>query len=123
MIELHWLPIRARIEFKICLLTYKALKYGEPKYLRDCLVPIAEATSANVTIRHASDPYRLFEVGVNRMMGDRTFRYAAPRLFNRLPLDIKDSQNVLTFKKKLKTHLFARCYDCVSKTINSSYKC
>ena len=123
LIDLHWLPVKARIEFKICLLTYKALKYGEPKYLRDCLVPNVEATSANVTTRHASDPHRLFEIGVNRMVGDRTFRYAAPRLFNRLPLDIKDSQNVLVFKKMLKTHLFARCYDCVSKTIESSYKC
>ena len=123
LIDLHWLPIKARIEFKICLLTYKTMKYGEPKYLRDCLVPNVEATSANVTTRHASDPHRLFEVSVNRMVGSRTFRYAAPRLFNRLPLDIKDSQNVIVFKKKLKTHLFSKCYDCVSKTINISYKC
>ena len=123
LIDLHWLPVKARIEFKICLLTYKTLKYGEPKYLRDCLVPNVEATTANVTTRYASDPHRLFEIGVNRMMGKRTFQYAAPKLFNRLPLDIKDSQNVLVFKKKLKTHLFAKCYDCVLKTINSSYKC
>ena len=123
LIDLHWLPVKARIEFKICLLTYKALKYGEPKYLRDCLIPYVEATSANVMIRHAGDPHRLFEVGVNRMVGDRTFRYAAPRLFNRLPSEVKDSPSVSVFKKRLKTHLFAMCYDCVLKTINSTYKC
>ncbi len=27
MIEHHWLPIKARIEFKICLLVFKVLKF------------------------------------------------------------------------------------------------
>ena len=35
VIKLHWLPVRARIEFKICLLAFKVLKYGEPRYLAD----------------------------------------------------------------------------------------
>ena len=37
LIELHWLPIKARIEFKTCLLAFKALKFGEPKYPADLL--------------------------------------------------------------------------------------
>ena len=123
LIDLHWLPIKARIEYKICLLTYKALRNGEPKYLRDCLVPYAEATTVTVSIRNAKDPHRLFESGVNRVVGDRTFRYAAPRLLNGLPLDVKDSQSVSVFKKKLKTHIFDKCYDCVLKTITTSYRC
>ena len=123
LIDLHWLPIKARIEFKICLLTYKAMRNGVPKYLRDCLVPYAEATSINISIRHAEDPHRLFEMGANHMIGDRTFRYAAPRLYNSLPFDVKESQNASVFKKKLKTHLFEKCYDCVLKTIKTSYKC
>ena len=28
LIELHWLLVNARIEFKICLLAFKALKFG-----------------------------------------------------------------------------------------------
>ena len=35
--ELHWLPIKARIEYKIILLTYKALKGLAPYYLRSLL--------------------------------------------------------------------------------------
>ena len=27
LIELHWLPLEARIEFKICIITFKALKF------------------------------------------------------------------------------------------------
>ena len=56
LIELHWLPMKARIIYKICLLTYKALKFGEPKYLYEYLVPYELETS--VTVRHASDRHK-----------------------------------------------------------------
>ena len=45
--------MKARIIYKICLLTYKALKFGEPKYLYEYLVPFELETS--VTVKHASD--------------------------------------------------------------------
>ena len=34
---LHWLPIKARIQYKILLLVYKALNTGTPPYLQPCL--------------------------------------------------------------------------------------
>ena len=43
--ELHWLPMKAIIIYKICLLAYKALKFGEPKYLNEYLVPFEIETS------------------------------------------------------------------------------
>ena len=36
LIDLHWLPVMARREFKICLLAFKA-KFGELRYLADLL--------------------------------------------------------------------------------------
>ena len=37
---LHWLPIRARIQYKILLLVYKAFTNGSPTYLADlyCII-------------------------------------------------------------------------------------
>ena len=35
LIKLHWLPIKARIEFKICLIVFKALRFGQPKYFKN----------------------------------------------------------------------------------------
>jgi len=32
-IELHWLPIRARIHFKLCLLVHRALNGQSPNYV------------------------------------------------------------------------------------------
>ena len=36
--DLHWLPIRKRIEFKILLLTFKCMQGCAPLYLRELLV-------------------------------------------------------------------------------------
>ena len=38
--------------------------------------------------------------------GDRAFHTAPPRLWNSLPVEIKISQSVNSFKGRLKTHLF-----------------
>ena len=35
--KLHWLPIRQRIDYKICLLTYKTLTNQQPTYLYNSL--------------------------------------------------------------------------------------
>ena len=35
LIKLHWLPIEFRIQFKVLLLVYKALKGIAPKYIKD----------------------------------------------------------------------------------------
>ena len=38
--ELHWLPVKQRIVFKILLLTYKALNALAPRYISDFLINI-----------------------------------------------------------------------------------
>lgn len=37
--ELHWLPVAERIDFKILLLTFKAINNIAPKYLQELLIP------------------------------------------------------------------------------------
>ena len=36
--QLRWRPVSYRIEFKIALITYKALQFGQPSYLADLLI-------------------------------------------------------------------------------------
>ena len=36
---LHWLPIRSRIEFKVCTLVFRSLQGIAPSYLSDILTP------------------------------------------------------------------------------------
>ena len=87
LIDLHWLPIKARIVFKICVLTYIALNTGKPNYLRNKLSKFT--TELGVSIRHSHDPHRLNEP-MNKEIGTRSFKYSAPRLFNSLPRSVKD---------------------------------
>ena len=59
LIELHWLPLKARTEFKICLITFKALKFNQPSYIREPLsFSSHESTSG---LQSADDPYCLHQ--------------------------------------------------------------
>ncbi|XP_072048691.1 uncharacterized protein [Amphiura filiformis] len=50
---------------------------------------------------------QLHHTSVNTVTyGQRSFKYAAPELWNQLPPHIRNSSSLALFKKKLKTHLF-----------------
>lgn len=104
--HLHWLPIRYRIQFKILLFTYKALHDLAPSYLSDLLhVYVPSRTlrsSASVTLVVPS--VRL------TTMGGRAFSYTAPKIWNTLPQDIRNSSSLSIFKSRLKTHFFRLAY-------------
>ena len=46
-----------------------------------------------------------------KTLGDRTFKVAAPRIWNILPKDIRKQDNYYTFKKQLKTYYFKLAYN------------
>ena len=118
LIKLHWLPVKARIIFKMCVLTYQALRSGKPGYVRNMLKSFRPNT--DVSLRHNDDPYRLEEPRSRSNVGTRAFERSAPRVFNKLPLEIKESPNCDIFKKKLKTYIFSDCYQ--SGEINPFYR-
>ena len=99
--SLHWLPVSKRIIYKILLITYKTLRYSSPKYLYQilkCHDPVRNLRS--------SSQLQLFTPKTNTSWGDRAFANVAPKLWNGIPLNIRQSQSVEVFKRKLKHHLF-----------------
>ena len=122
LIDLHWLPIKARIEYKICLITFKALKFHQPKYICDLLIPLAG--ERDVVLRSSGDPFRLWEPRApgERIFADRSFSYVAPRIYNRLPVVIKQLETLACFKKHLKTHLFNLSYDFANHTVSEMHR-
>ena len=118
LIELHWLPVKARIEFKICLLAFKALKFGQPKYLANLLS--LQNVPLGMDLRTSDDPYRLEEPRATseRLFSERAFSYIVPRLLNRLPVSLKEADSVELFKPKLKTFMFARAIDSNDRSFN-----
>ena len=121
LIDLHWLPIKARIIYKLCVMTYQALTSERPRYIRELLRGFHLHTS--MFLRHSADPHRLDEPRSNFEIGSRAFASCAPRLYNRLPEDVKNSGNQNIFKKRLKTYLFTESYDLEEKNIRNDYKC
>ena len=73
-------------------------------------------------VRHSHDVHRLNEPRARTNLGTRAFSHCAPRLYNKLPNNLKECVNVEIFKKKLKTYLFGRCYNMEEKTITDEYK-
>jgi hypothetical protein len=102
--QLHWLPVKDRINFKIMLLTFKTLNGKGPKYISDLLTLYKPPRS----LRSGSQMLLVEPVTNLVTFGGRSFSKAAPQLWNSLPLDIRESKSVEQFKGKLKYHLFLK---------------
>ena len=100
--KLHWLPVRYRIIFKILVLTYQAYHGVAPDYL-------CELISKHHSIKslRSNGMMLLNEPKIKgTTYGPRSFVYAAPHEWNKIPFYIKTSVNLAIFKSSLKTYLF-----------------
>ncbi len=105
--SLHWLDIKSRVQYKILLITYKALSACAPQYISNLLH--VHATSR--CLRSSSDTTLLTVPKTNRpTFGDRAYSKAAPTLWNSLPASIRTAKTIHAFKAQLKAHLFAKLY-------------
>ena len=100
--QLHWLPIKRRIEYKILVLVHKALYEGTPEYL----VALLHQYAPRRCLRSAGG--LLLDVPrVNlERFGRRAFACAGPTLWNKLSANIRGNGNHPQFKKLLKTFFF-----------------
>ena len=102
--SLHWLPVEARIHFKILLITYKILNGQSAGYLE----PLIKDYHPSRALRSSSRSLLCTPAIKSKTYGGRTFSTAAPQLFITTPEYIKNADSVATFKTKLKTFLFRK---------------
>lgn len=100
--RLHWLPVQDRIIYKILLLTYKVRNGLAPQYLTCLLNDYSTTRCLRSTTRNLLAVPRTY----TKTYGDRAFSAVAPKLWNTLPAELKNSASVDIFKSKLKTFLF-----------------
>ena len=106
--ELHWLPVNARIEYKVALLTYKTMTTERPLYLHELLrlyKPVRQLRSSS----HCS----LHDDGAKTVFGSRAFCHAAPTVWNSLPCCLTDefqTMSLTVFKRHLKTHFYKKSF-------------
>ena len=106
--ELHWIPIRLRVTFKLLMVVHRCLHGDAPKYLKDLLIRMP-APERNL---HSSiDTERLIIPRTKlKTFANRAFSVAGPVEWNRLPLRIRHIGSYEHFKKEVKTHLFISYY-------------
>jgi len=102
--ELHWLPVRQRIKFRLAMLVYKSLRGLTAPYLtNDCQLV---ANSGHRRLRLA-DVDTCIVPRTNTRLGDRIFAVTGPWLWNYLPAELHQPDiEFVTFRRLLKTNLF-----------------
>jgi len=77
---IHWLCVRERILFKLCLLVYKALSGFAPSYITELCVPVASVGS-RPSLRSAAHG-AVFVPRTRLELGKHAFVVAAPAAWN-----------------------------------------
>ena len=109
LINLHWLPVRYRINFKILLLTFQALHGTAPSYINDLIHTKTNtryllSPNEGVLLKHPSGQRK-------KSFGDRSFSVVAPTLWNALPVSLHSIKCISTFKSNLKSYLFKLAFN------------
>ena len=88
LFHLHWLPVSEQINFKILLLTFKALHQQSPTYIQDLITRYLLSRSLQSSFMLSLNP-----VSFNlKTYGSRAFAVSAPELWNKLPDDIRSAR-------------------------------
>ena len=109
LIQLHWLPVRFRVQYKLCMLMHNIHIGRAPVYLTN----IVQATSTSSTrsgLRSASTT-NYVTPRLRTKFGERAFSHAGPAAWNALPSDLRTENSSSIFRKRLKTHFFSSAFD------------
>ena len=103
----HWLPINARIEYKLSVIFHSFFLGLSPTYLSDLLL----VHTPKRNLRSSSDNRILCIPKLRtKTFGHRSFSFAAPTMWNSLPSELRHTDSIQKFKLALRTHLFRKFY-------------
>ena len=106
MKDLHWLPVKYRIMFKLVVYPFKALHGSPPTYIHQ-LIRLKPQSNYNL---RSNTEHLLLDLPnkTKKTIGDRAFFAAAPTLWNALPDELRSRAlgSLKTFMARFKTHYF-----------------
>ena len=91
--ELNWLTFPKRVQYHSCTMVYKALNGLAQEYISDIFTKVSVD---NDLLRVPSSKTSYFE---------NSFTISSAKQWNELPLDIRNSSSLNSFKNALKTYL------------------
>ena len=101
--QLHWLPVRSRIRYKVLLICHKTIHGSAPAYMNEFIevyTPGRDLRSQNEVLVQVSNSR-------TTIYGQRRMDVVAAKWWNELPRDLRYNCNRFAFKRKLKTFLFS----------------
>ena len=105
-VQLYWLSIPQRIQFKLCSVVYRCLYNMAPIYLRDLCMSISSLEGQSHLRSAAAGDLRI-PSAKTVTIGRHGFSIAGPAAWNNLSTTLKDYELTFSaFKKLLKTELF-----------------
>ena len=107
--QLHWLPVNLRIEHKLLSIVYSSLSAttASPQYLSELTTTYTPVRSLRSASQSRLEIPGYHENTRKKSYGARSFKCAAPLLWNALPDHLKSSSTIESFRRRLKTHLFS----------------
>ena len=97
--DLQWMNIENKITFDICTFTYKVISHMLPGWLFEF------PTVGEIQTRPTRQLNNLVVGRTNTDLGARAISIKGPKLWNSIPLDIRNSISIQIFKEKLKKHI------------------
>ena len=108
LFKLHFLPIRERIRYKICLLAFKIKKFSLPFYLRSTFDDFSPTTSTVLRDGRGRD-ITMFDRWPMKLSKNLIFCKLISE-WNSLPYQMRLIDSIDRFKTELKTHFFKLAY-------------
>ena len=108
LIQLHWLPVCWRIDFKLCTIMHTVHTGRCLAYLQ--LIHTVSSTTTCPGLHSAvSTDYVVPQPRTK--FGERAFSYTGPVALNSLPVHVGEEMDFYRFKRLLKTHTFNLAYN------------
>ena len=104
--ELHCLPVKFRCEYKIATLAYRHIDGTLPSYLSASLCTYQTSR----TLRSSNEKLLKIPKRNLRSVGDRSFCFIAPTVWNPMPASLRNLPILSDFKAQFKTFLFQQAF-------------
>jgi Reverse transcriptase (RNA-dependent DNA polymerase) len=106
--ELHWLPVTARISYKVAVIAFQLQYALAPPYLSAlCQFPsdVHDHLLRSVTHNDFAAPHTMTHV-----YGNRTLSRSVVSVWNSLPVTVRSLSSLPSFRRQLKTFYFRRTF-------------
>ena len=104
--KLHWLPVKARVMFKVLVMVFRVIEGTAPIYIRQMF----QIHQGRYRLRSQNDTNFIIPKRRTKL-ADRSLAVVGPKWWRELPSTLKDIHSEDLFKSKLKTHLFQKFYN------------